>query len=85
MKKNGSCFRLGCTGLGLTGVLLAAGVLVTMNVGRCPELVAFLLGFGPDCEVLEPAKLREEIATAAMKLAAVYGHTHVSRPFEAPR
>jgi len=32
MKKNGSCFRLGCTGLGLTGVLLAAGVLVTMSI-----------------------------------------------------
>jgi predicted DNA-binding transcriptional regulator YafY len=49
-----------------------AGVLVTMNVSRCPELVSFLLGFGPDCEVLEPRKLREEIATAAAKLAAVY-------------
>jgi len=40
-----------------------AGVVVTMNVSRCPELVTFLLGFGPDCEVLEPPKLREEIAT----------------------
>lgn len=62
-----------------------AGVVVTMSVGRCPELVAFLLGFGPDCEVLEPVKLREEIASAARKLAAVYGGAHGGRPFEAPR
>lgn len=48
------------------------GVVVTMNVSRCPELVSFLLGFGSDCEVLEPPKLREEIATAAARLADVY-------------
>lgn len=60
-----------------------AGVLVTMNVSRCPELVSFLLGLGPDCEVLEPPKLRAEIATAAAKLAAVYGRG--GGAVEAPR
>lgn len=54
-----------------------AGVLVTMNVSRCPELVSFLLGLGPDCEVLEPPKLREEIASAAKRLAAVYRRAEV--------
>lgn len=60
-----------------------AGVQVTMNVSRCPELVTFLLGFGPDCEVLEPQKLRMEIATAAAKLAAVYARGQ--RPRESRR
>ena len=55
-----------------TSVENDAGVLVTMNVSRCPELVSFLLGFGPDCEVLEPPKLRAEIAAAVSELAVIY-------------
>jgi len=51
-----------------------SGVVVTMRVGICPELMAFLLGFGADCEVLEPRKLREEIAAAVTKMAALYRH-----------
>lgn len=55
-----------------TSVENDAGVLVTMNVSRCPELVSFLLGLGADCEVIEPMKLRQEIATAAAELTAKY-------------
>jgi predicted DNA-binding transcriptional regulator YafY len=32
-----------------------------------------LLKFGPDAEVLEPAELRERVATAAGEVAALYG------------
>jgi predicted DNA-binding transcriptional regulator YafY len=32
-----------------------------------------LLKFGPDAEVLEPAELRERVATAASEVAALYG------------
>ena len=51
---------------------LPDGVVVSMRVDRCPELVAFLLGFGADCEVLEPAPLRSEIAAVTGQMAARY-------------
>lgn len=48
------------------------GVVVTMRVGRCPELIAFLLGFGEECEVLEPKDLRDQIAASVTRTAALY-------------
>jgi hypothetical protein len=62
-----------------------AGVVVTLNVSRCPELVTFLLGFGPDCEVLEPPKLREEIANAVTEVAKLYGRRQAGLPVDALR
>ncbi len=48
------------------------GLIVTMRVGSCPELTAFLLGFGADCEVLEPKKLRDDISDQVSKMADRY-------------
>lgn len=47
-------------------------VRVRLHVGVCPELEAWILGFGEDAEVLAPASLRERIAARATSMAATY-------------
>jgi hypothetical protein len=46
------------------------GVEVRLRVGLCPELEAWILGFGEEAEVLEPPVLRERIQA---RLAAARG------------
>jgi predicted DNA-binding transcriptional regulator YafY len=53
----------------------ADGVIVRLHVGVCPELEAFVLGFGKEAEVLAPPDLRDRVAAQARALGAVYrGH-----------
>jgi predicted DNA-binding transcriptional regulator YafY len=49
------------------------GVVVTMSVRLCPELRAWILGFGPEAVVLEPAALVDDIGKAASQMASAYG------------
>jgi proteasome accessory factor B len=48
-------------------------VIVRMRVRVCPELEAWILGFGEEAEVLAPAVLRAKIAKRVTALAALYG------------
>jgi predicted DNA-binding transcriptional regulator YafY len=48
------------------------GVIVKLKVGLCPELEGFLLSFGPECQVLGPPALREQVAAKAHALSEVY-------------
>ncbi|SRR6266852_3097244 len=48
------------------------GVVVTMRVRLCPELEAFLLGFGEECAVLEPPALKERMQNKVAKMAKLY-------------
>ena len=48
-------------------------VIVRMHVRVCPELEAWILGFGEEAEVLAPAGLRARMATRVASLARVYG------------
>ena len=48
------------------------GLLLEMNVGLSPDLRQWVLGWGAEAEVLEPAELRKEVAKAAVEAAGVY-------------
>ena len=44
-----------------------------LRVRLCPEVVAWILGFGPDVRVVEPKALRRRIARLARQMASVHG------------
>ena len=48
-------------------------VIVRMHVRVCPELEAWILGFGEEAEVVGPAALRAKIAKRVAGMAGVYG------------
>jgi predicted DNA-binding transcriptional regulator YafY len=48
-------------------------VIVRVHVRVCPELEAWILGFGEEAEVLAPAGLRAKIAKRVGALSQVYG------------
>lgn len=56
------------------------GVLLELTVRTCPELVALVLGFGGEAEVLEPASLRKLIAEQVTEMAARYRKRGGSSP-----
>ncbi len=45
---------------------------VRLRVRLCPEVVAWILGFGPDARVVEPKALRLRIARLAKQMAKVH-------------
>lgn len=47
-------------------------VILRMAVARTPELLSFILSFGPMAEVLGPPDLRREVAAAAAAMVSVY-------------
>jgi proteasome accessory factor B len=47
-------------------------LLLEMKVGLSPDLRQWILGWGSEAEVLDPADLREDVAVAATAAAAVY-------------
>jgi hypothetical protein len=49
-----------------------AHVTVTMTVRLCPELTAWVLGFGEEAEVIAPIELRNEVARRTAAAAEVY-------------
>ena len=55
-------------------------LMLEMKVGLSPDLRQWILGWGAEAEVLEPADLREDVAVAATAAAAVY-----RRPGRAPK
>jgi proteasome accessory factor B len=46
--------------------------MLEMKVGLSPDLRQWILGWGAEAEVLEPADLREDVAVAATAAAGVY-------------
>ena len=50
-------------------------VSVRMRVRVCPELEAWILGFGEQAEVLAPPELRAQIAGRAAALRGIYGES----------
>tara|TARA_B100001179_G_scaffold172791_1_gene128227 strand:- start:64 stop:1014 length:951 start_codon:yes stop_codon:yes gene_type:complete len=48
------------------------GVMVTMRVGICPEVEAWVLGFGEEAEVIRPKHLRRSVAKRLRKAARHY-------------
>jgi predicted DNA-binding transcriptional regulator YafY len=57
----------------LPGELLGEDGVYVVGFENLDEAFRELLKFGPDAEVLEPAELRERVATAAGEVAALYG------------
>jgi len=51
-------------------------LLFTARWPLSPEVVAWVLSWGADAEVLAPKALREEVASVARKLAAIYSRSH---------
>lgn len=47
------------------------------TTGRALELVPWILGWGPDVEVLEPASVREAVAEALRRAAGMYASPSV--------
>lgn len=47
-------------------------LLVRMRVRLCPELKAWILGFGPDAEVLAPTALRDDVRATVAAMGRVY-------------
>jgi predicted DNA-binding transcriptional regulator YafY len=43
-----------------------------LRVRVCPELEAWILGFGEDAEVVAPAALRQRMGQRAQELAKTY-------------
>jgi predicted DNA-binding transcriptional regulator YafY len=50
----------------------AGRVHVRLRVRLCPEVVAWILGFGPDVRVVEPPALRRRIARLAQQMARAH-------------
>lgn len=48
-------------------------VLVKLRVQICPELIAWILGFGAEAEVLEPSTLRDEVRKKVSEMARLLG------------
>ncbi|MEX1045080.1 MAG: WYL domain-containing protein [Chthoniobacterales bacterium] len=48
------------------------GLMLEMKVGLSPDLRQWILGWGAEAEVLEPAELRRDLAAAAAAAARVY-------------
>ena len=48
------------------------GVLLSFKLRVCPEVEAWVLSFGGEAEVLQPAWLREKVAAHARRLAEMY-------------
>ncbi len=46
---------------------------VALTVRFCPEVLAWILSFGPDARVVGPARVRREVAAKVRALALVYG------------
>ena len=44
-----------------------AELILQMNVAVAPELISWIMGFGPDVEVIEPLSLRERIYELHLK------------------
>jgi predicted DNA-binding transcriptional regulator YafY len=57
----------------------ADGVIVHLRARVCPELKAWILGFGEDAEVLAPAELRAEIARRLEEAASRYARAKALR------
>ncbi len=55
--------------------LADGGLELSLRVGRSPEVVRWILGWGEHVEVLEPASLRAEIAQTAGWILERYGET----------
>jgi predicted DNA-binding transcriptional regulator YafY len=53
-------------------VVTRSYVSVKLRVRVCPELEAWILGFGDEAQVVRPADLRARIAARAARLARVY-------------
>ena len=47
-------------------------VTLNLEVGITPDLVQFVLGFGDAVEVRKPESLKQEVVTAARKVAEMY-------------
>ena len=45
---------------------------VTLELGQTPELVSWVLSFGPGAKVVSPTSLAERVAAKAMEIAKVY-------------
>ena len=48
------------------------GLMLEMRVGLSPDLRHWILGWGAEAEVIEPADLRRDVAGAAAEAARVY-------------
>ena len=48
------------------------GLVLEMQVGGTEELVSWILSFGPGAEVIEPERLRDEVASALERALAPY-------------
>jgi predicted DNA-binding transcriptional regulator YafY len=55
------------------------GVVVTMSARPCPELKAWILGFGSEAVVLEPAELADEIGSTVAQAASKYAAMGLAR------
>jgi CRISPR-associated endonuclease/helicase Cas3 len=53
----------------------AEGCEMTLSIGETLEIENWIRGWGPDCEVLEPASLREKMIEDARRTARMYGIT----------
>ena len=52
--------------------LSAGEIEVAFKVSHVGDITRFILAFGSDCEVLEPAALRKEVAEEAARMSALY-------------
>ncbi len=57
---------------------VTGGIELMMTVAGTVELVSFVLGFGAEAEVLEPAELRSQVAEEAARLASRYASASAS-------
>ncbi len=48
------------------------GVIINLHSRVCPELQQWILSFGAEAEVLEPSRLRSDIAAHIIKMARLY-------------
>ena len=60
------------------------GCLMRLRVAHTLEMVHWILGWGPNCEVLRPPELRSDVAARLKRAAELYAPAS-ERPFQAER
>jgi proteasome accessory factor B len=64
--------------------LADGGIELTMEVGPGDELASWVLSFGADAEVLEPAALRAQVASELARAGRRYDESRAERPVVTP-
>ena len=60
-------------------------VIAEYRISTFEEFLSWIMGFGPEAEILEPISLRKQVAEMLQAAMARYGHSQADRPTTKPQ